>query len=198
MYTDNNPLSYIQTSKLGATELRLVAQLAQFDYEIKYCSGRSNVNADALSRKTWHGEPVSAEVNTNYVKVEMTELIVDITVLKALSSSAIPSEIQKRHHVMMESIEDIMTTTAVDKDTRQMGAISSLPGYTKQQLAELQGQDPVLGKVMSVWKKGIKPDRTELQTMSPTARHWYSKFNHFVDIENVMHVESFDNGEGTL
>ena len=74
VYTDNNPLSYIQTSKLGATELRWVAQLAQFDYEIKYRSGRSNVNADALSRKTWHGEPVSAEVNTTHVKVEMTEL----------------------------------------------------------------------------------------------------------------------------
>ena len=54
--------------------------------------------------------------------------------------SAIPSEIQERHQVMMESIEDIMTTTAVDKDARQKGAISSLPGYTKQQLAELQGQ----------------------------------------------------------
>ena len=184
VYTDNNPLSYIQTSKLGATELRWVAQLAQFDYEIKYRSGRCNANADALSRKTWHGE--------------MTEWVVDMTVMEVLSSSVIPSEIQERHQVMMESIEDIMTITAVDKDARQKGAISSLPGYTKQQLAELQGQDPVLGKVMSVWKKGIKPDRTELKTMPTTARHWYSKWNHFVDIEKVLYVESFDNGEGTL
>ena len=73
LYTDNNPLSYIQTSNLGATELRWVAQLAQFDYEIKYRSGRCNANAYALSRKTWHGDPASAKVNTNYVKVEMTE-----------------------------------------------------------------------------------------------------------------------------
>ena len=128
VHTDNNPLSYIQTSNLGATELRWVAQLAQFNYEIKYCSGRCKANADALSRKTWHGEPASAKVNTNYVKVEMTELIVDMTVMEALSSSAIPSEIQERHQVMMESIEDIMTTTAVEKDAREKGAISSLPG----------------------------------------------------------------------
>ncbi|KAK2175484.1 hypothetical protein NP493_729g01046 [Ridgeia piscesae] len=53
VHTDNiNPLSYIQTSNLGATELRWVAQLAQFDYEIKYRSGRCKANADALSRKT--------------------------------------------------------------------------------------------------------------------------------------------------
>ena len=49
-YTDNNPLCYLQTAKLGATEMRWVSQLAQFNLEVKYRSGRSNVNADVLSR----------------------------------------------------------------------------------------------------------------------------------------------------
>lgn len=31
-------------------EQRWVAQLASFDYDIKYSSGKSNINADALSR----------------------------------------------------------------------------------------------------------------------------------------------------
>ncbi|KAK3090574.1 hypothetical protein FSP39_012793 [Pinctada imbricata] len=53
--TDNNPLSYIQsTAKLGATEAKWVAELAQFTFEIKYRSGKSNTNADSLSRKTDH------------------------------------------------------------------------------------------------------------------------------------------------
>ncbi|KAI3352779.1 hypothetical protein L3Q82_019358 [Scortum barcoo] len=51
VYTDNNPLSYIQSAKLGATEHRWAAQLAAFDFSIKYRSGRSNRNADALSRQ---------------------------------------------------------------------------------------------------------------------------------------------------
>lgn len=51
VYTDNNPLSYLQTAKLGATEHRWAAQLAVFDFEVKYRSGRSNQNADALSRQ---------------------------------------------------------------------------------------------------------------------------------------------------
>lgn len=51
VYTDNNPLSHLSTAKLGATEQRWVAQLASFDFEIKYRSGRSNRNADALSRQ---------------------------------------------------------------------------------------------------------------------------------------------------
>ncbi|KAK7918908.1 hypothetical protein WMY93_010192 [Mugilogobius chulae] len=48
---DNNPLSYLQSAKLGALEHRWAAQLAAFDFEIKYRSGRSNGNADALSRQ---------------------------------------------------------------------------------------------------------------------------------------------------
>ena len=51
VFTDNNPLSYLQSAKLGATEHRWAAQLASFDFEIKYRSGRSNKNADALSRQ---------------------------------------------------------------------------------------------------------------------------------------------------
>jgi hypothetical protein len=51
VYTDNNPLSHLSSAKLGATEQRWVAQLASFDFELKYRSGRSNRNADALSRQ---------------------------------------------------------------------------------------------------------------------------------------------------
>ncbi|KAK7087691.1 hypothetical protein V1264_021708 [Littorina saxatilis] len=48
--TDNNPLRYLTTAKLGAVEQRWVAQLATFDFTVQYRSGRSNVAADVLSR----------------------------------------------------------------------------------------------------------------------------------------------------
>ena len=48
--TDNNPLAYLHTTKLGATEQRWVAQLTAFDGEIKYRPGSANRCADALSR----------------------------------------------------------------------------------------------------------------------------------------------------
>lgn len=50
VYTDNNPLSHLASAKFGAIEQRWLGQLASFDYEVKYRSGRSNKNADALSR----------------------------------------------------------------------------------------------------------------------------------------------------
>ena len=51
VFTDNNPLSHLQTAKLGALEQRWVSELAQFDYEIVYRPGRLNAGADALSRQ---------------------------------------------------------------------------------------------------------------------------------------------------
>lgn len=51
VYTDNNPLSHLTSAKLGATEQRWAAQLASFDFEVWYRSGRGNRNADALSRQ---------------------------------------------------------------------------------------------------------------------------------------------------
>jgi hypothetical protein len=50
VFTDNNPLVHLDTARLGATEQRWAAQLANFSYDIKYRPGASNQNADLLSR----------------------------------------------------------------------------------------------------------------------------------------------------
>ena len=50
VYTDNNQLTYILTSaKLDATAQRWVASLANYDFRIFYKTGKTNVEADALS-----------------------------------------------------------------------------------------------------------------------------------------------------
>lgn len=50
VFTDNNPVAYLQSAKLGAVEQWWVGQLASFDFEVKYRAGRENTKADALSR----------------------------------------------------------------------------------------------------------------------------------------------------
>ena len=50
VYTDNNPLNYIlSTAHLNATGHRWVAELADFNFNIKYRPGKVNVDADVLS-----------------------------------------------------------------------------------------------------------------------------------------------------
>ena len=47
VYTDNNPLAYIQTSKLGASQICWLSELVLFDFNIIYRSGKSNQATDA-------------------------------------------------------------------------------------------------------------------------------------------------------
>ena len=48
--TDNNPLAYVQTSKLGASQILWLSELALFDFNIIYRSGKTNQATDALSQ----------------------------------------------------------------------------------------------------------------------------------------------------
>ena len=48
--TDNNPLTYVCTSLLGAAQIRWLSDLALFEFKIKCRAGKSNQAADVLSR----------------------------------------------------------------------------------------------------------------------------------------------------
>ena len=79
VFTDNNPLSFVNSSaKIGATEMRWVADLALFNLTMQYRSGRSNKNADALSRKTDHGPE---EMTHRFVEVEESCLFLEANIM---------------------------------------------------------------------------------------------------------------------
>ena len=67
VYTDNNPLTCILTSaKLDATGQCWVASLANYDFRTFYKSGKSNVEADALSHIPRTGDVLIDGPSTNY------------------------------------------------------------------------------------------------------------------------------------
>ena len=51
VYADNNPLAYVQTSKLGVSQICWLSKLALSDFNIIYILGRTNKATEALS---WH------------------------------------------------------------------------------------------------------------------------------------------------
>lgn len=64
-FTVNNLLVHLNTATHGAVEQRRVAQLASFDFDIKYRPGVANKNVDVLSRfpqeEEVEGHQVAAE-----------------------------------------------------------------------------------------------------------------------------------------
>ena len=49
VYMDNNPLVYVKTSKLGVAQICWLSELALYDFNIVYRTGKSNLVTDALS-----------------------------------------------------------------------------------------------------------------------------------------------------
>ena len=129
VYTDNNPLSYLNSAKLGALEQRWASQLAAFDFEIRYRPGRVNGNADSLSRQ--------------YTIVPGLERD-DGMVLPA---------------ALVEQLEGLRPFEATQH------TVAVFPSTTKVDLWQLQGQDPVIGKVFQFFSQQRYPTKMERQAM---------------------------------
>ena len=63
MLTDNNPLTYVCTSRLGVAQIRWLSDLMLFDFEIKYRAGKTNQAADALN--WWPENPNSSSESSD-------------------------------------------------------------------------------------------------------------------------------------
>ena len=50
LLTDNNPLTYVCTSRLGASQIHWLSDLALFNFDIKYHAGKCNQAIDTLSQ----------------------------------------------------------------------------------------------------------------------------------------------------
>ena len=65
VYTNNNPLTHVlSTAKLDAMGHRWIAGLANYNFHIHYQSGKSNVEADALSRIDWEKEDKTLQADS--------------------------------------------------------------------------------------------------------------------------------------
>ena len=157
VFTDNNPLSYLQTSKLGAVEQRWAAQLAIFDFDIKYRSGKSNTNADLLSRYPLEAQGEDQE----------EELVAAMAVTTTPIPPAVSSEQGRAEaYVQCASAQEGASTSAAEEESKvesnsSMGeAQQTLHSYDPRDLRKLQEEDPVIRPVLEAWKdKHLPPGR---------------------------------------
>ena len=76
VYTDNNPLTYVlSTAKLDAMGHRWITGLANYNFHIHYKSGKSNAEADVLSRINW--EKCDKTIQANSIKAIVAAAIAE-------------------------------------------------------------------------------------------------------------------------
>ena len=188
VYTDNNPLAYVQKSKLGAAQIRWMSELALYDFEIKYRSGKSNVVADALSRRPNPAEadlPADEDYDTLFA-CEVKAILEEVIEGRCFSwelKSAIQSQLIPGYTGDVSSI-DLETE---DVTISQMASNIFPSSISPEAMAKAQKRDPVLGIVYDLVKLGIKISRRFLLKQGKLIRKYLAEIQKYRLLKGVLH-----------
>ncbi len=154
VYTDNNPLTYIlTTAKLNATGHRWVAELADFNFTIKYRPGRCNVDADGLSRM-----PLDIDQYMTLCTEEINQDVISATV----------------QGVILNFKDDPLWTSGIHLQAVHLVEDNiSLPTnlcLSQEQIKQSQEKDPVINRVLEYKKNNSSPFGHALKKESQDAR----------------------------
>ena len=147
VYTDNNPLTYIlSTAKLNATGHRWVGELSEFDFSIKYRPGKSNADADGLSRMP---------LDINAFMTQCTEEVGQ----EVFSAAVQGVSVQGDTPPVWVATVPIETLDLV----RDASAHPRTKSLTPEQIRDSQKRDPVIGQVLHYKRNNQHPSRRALK-----------------------------------
>lgn len=149
--TDHNPLRHLDTAKLGAVEQRWVAQLAEFDFVVHYKPGRTNQNADALSRIPTETEPEVEDREKDFL--------------------VIPAEDVRTRFGPAEA----KPVGFRDMAAQQRAVKGGSCGLNWEELRLLQKDDPEVGPVLTAVGKGMSPTKEQQKDMEPGLRKLFGQ-----------------------
>ena len=157
VYTDNNPLAYVMESKLGASHIQWLSELALFDFVIKYQTGGSNMDTDALSchpfNPTCDDSFTESETNSDEYEVISYSSICEAVDL-CLNSTKIPEDLKQGDVSCAIMEEEDMNENEI---VSSLNAVSTFEHVTPKQMAEEQQKDPTLELVYQLVTAGEKP-----------------------------------------
>ena len=169
VYTDNNPLTYVMsTAKLNATGLRWVAELANFQFDIRYKPGRKHGDADGLSR--W--------------PMTLKELEAHCTKSTRLDDLSEQMTVRVMSEPTLCSIADVSIL-------HLPGDIDASP-ISHNELSMEQSKDDVIGPVYKCVLENRRPSKTEWSSWNRQSRVMFHQFKN-LSLENGVLVRTTKN-----
>ena len=124
-----------------------LAQLAEFNFEVHYKPGKSNQNADVLSRLPVTIEPETEDTGKDFLVIREDEV----------RASLWPAR--------KDQFKEAGKVQVVQAARR-----TRVCGYSWEEVRELQMKDQDLGPVLGAVKMGMRPNKQQLQGMSLSQR----------------------------
>ena len=188
VFTDNNPLVYVKTSKLGTAQIRWLSELTLYDFDIVYRTGRSNLVADTLSHR-----PEAKGENHNQTCSDN-----DDEEWQAISYSAICEELQgiiggvkleyslrERIQVVQSAEDDIYGSCKIEVVVGMVDVFHQVPSTTK---AKHQAKDNQLAPVLEWVREGKQPTKAAIyQVRSKNTRQLMYQFHRLILKDGVLH-----------
>ena len=147
VYTNNNPLTYIlTTAKLDAASHCWVTSLANYNFRLHYQAGKTNIDADALSRVSW---PDCMPDHSG------TSLEVTAAAVRAIQKAALE--------------KPVCLIEAYSYDLHVMGAIQDSKQVAQMTLDDwhqVQEADPVLSIIIKRLREGMLEEDQSKKTDS--------------------------------
>ena len=183
VYSDNNPLSHLQTAKLGAVEQRWAAELACFDFQVKYRSGKENVNADVLSRQPNEKPTEDAE---DWTAVSCASSVKEAHCMRIGSTVPELGEISQKEAHLQDDFDD--------KDARTTENHTSLNGQINWK--EEQQSDPSI----SFLRRGLKskPAKKDLDSASQRTKLLWKQRERIQDLNGILYRSINDPVDGNI
>ena len=164
VYTDNNPLTYVlTTAKLNSTGHRWVAELADYNFNIKYRPGKVNVDADTLSR-----------IDTSITQLvgEKTEEVTMEAVRATISAvSAQPLNEPPAMALLFQG-------NGNDEDHKYLTPTMNV--LSTEEIKNSQKQDKAVGKILEYWQGGKCPTAEQRKHESRDVKNLLHSWNRLV------------------
>ena len=157
IYTDNNPLAYVKESKLGAAQIRWFSELALFDFDIKYRSGKSNQAADILSHCPMTDNAIlSNSESDGYETISYAVMCNDLSDI--IKGDKLPLELKRA--VLTEIIQQAPDSGKIKVHSEMADILSQVtPGMMK----EAQEEDVDISKTIHYVKSSRKPSLAQIR-----------------------------------
>ena len=180
VYTDNNPLTYVlTTAKLDAASHCWVTSLANYNFRLHYRAGKTNIDADALSRVSW---PECIPDNSG------TSLKITATAVRAIQEATLEKPV-----CPIEAYSYNLHVVGAIQDSQQVAQM------TFDDWQQVQEADPVLAIIMKRLREGMLEQDQSKKTDSPELSQYRREQNNLVLKKGVLYRQSRPKeSEGTL